>query len=302
MKVAWIGLGTMGGPMAKNLAISGVEVHGVDLSPKARDTAKLAGILIAGSIREAVRGAEAVVTVLPTAKHIREVYAAPEGILANAPSGALLVDCSTVDIETSQWCHDASLSYGFDFVDAPISGGLAKASAGTLTLMLGGNERAIGRVKNLFEPIATHFITAGGPTSGLAAKLCNNLIFYVNMIAAAEGLKLAENLGLDLHVFRKIVLLSSGRSFPMESWNPAPGLVEGGSPADREYIPDWPVVGGIKDIELILDSAKKFGLELAGAKLFESQMEKLSNEGYGNLDFSYLIKLIQQNNGNNSTD
>ena len=190
--IAWVGLGNMGGPMSGHLVDAGHEVRGVDPVPAAREAATARGVLVVASVAEAVAGADAVFTSLPRNEHVREVYGGDGGIWASAPAGVLLLDTSTVDVATSRFCHEASADRGFRFVDSPVSGGIAGAEAGTLTFMLGGDEAAVAEAAALVEPMAGHVFALGGPTMGIAAKLANNMMLFISLIAAAEGSQLAR--------------------------------------------------------------------------------------------------------------
>jgi 3-hydroxyisobutyrate dehydrogenase len=293
-KVAWIGLGTMGGPMAARLVASGVQVMGVDLDQKARDRAASNGITVVGTIAEAVTRADAVVTILPAAPHVRSVLDGPDGIWAHAGSGALLVDASTVDIETSRWCHEHSTERNFRFVDAPVSGGVPGAVTGTLTAMLGGEKDAVKLTRELFAPMIRGAIDAGGPTCGVAAKICNNMMLFINLMSTCEGSQLAEHLGLEPKVFWQIASSSSGRSFPLETWFPSPGVVDT-APANRNFEPDFPAKLALKDVSIALAAGESTGVHLAAAKLVAEQFQSLIDEGLGDKDCSLVVKVASPN-------
>lgn len=288
---AWIGLGTMGGPMAANLVAAGHEVRGYDLSEVARGAAEKSGVKVAASIADAVRDADAVFTILPAAGHVRSVYAGEDGIWAHAPRTALLVDASTVDVGTSRWCHDESASRGFTFVDSPVSGGVPGAVEGTLTFMTGGRPEAVERLTALVEPMAGSVIKAGGPTSGIAAKICNNMMLFISLMATAEGSQLAQHLGLDPKVFWQIVSVSSGRSWPQETWYPIPGVVDS-APANRNFEAAFSAEGALKDMSLALHAGEQTGVRLPGAQLVADQFRELTNQGLGHKDCSMIAKLV----------
>lgn len=292
--VAFIGLGTMGGPMAANLAEAGIRTIGVDLNPEARDEARSKGIEIAETNAEAVADADCVITVLPAGKHVRSVFAGDDGIWANAREGALLIDASTVDIETSQWCHDESKARGFRFADAPVSGGVPGAVDGTLTVMLGADPDDVAELKDLFDSMTARAIDTGGPTKGIAAKICNNMMLFINLVSTCEGAQLAENLGLDAKVFQEIASTSSGRSFPLDTWYPAPGVLDS-SPAERGFAPDFPAKGALKDVSLALAAGKLTGVNLPAAELTAGQFQTLIDEGLGGKDCSLIVKLASPN-------
>ena len=220
--IAWIGLGHMGGPMSGNLVAAGHEVRGVDPDPACREAAAARGVRVVDTIAEAVAGADAVFTSLPRGEHVREVLGGEGGVWATAPTSALLLDTSTVDVETSRFCHESSAERGFRFVDSPVSGGIAGATAGTLTFMLGGEEDAVTEAASFVEPMAGHVFIVGGPTMGIAAKLANNLMLFVSLLGLAEGSQLAAELGLDAETFFKVASVSSGDSWPLRTWYPCP--------------------------------------------------------------------------------
>lgn len=288
-RVGWIGLGTMGGPMAARLVQAGIEVVGTDLSAEALEKSASQGVRTVGSTAEAVRDVDAVVTILPGPQQVRAVFDGEDGVWANVGTGTLLIDASTVDVETSQWCHDGSAQRGLHFVDAPVSGGVPGAEDGTLTLMLGGADEDRARAAELLDATAGRTIDAGGPTTGIAAKICNNLMLFVNLVSACEGSQLAEHLGLDPKVFWEISTASSGRSFPLETWYPAPGVTPT-SPAERGFAPDFPARGAHKDVSLALAAGKLTGVRLPGVELAAQQFQQLMDEGLGDRDCSLIVK------------
>lgn len=290
LSVAWIGLGTMGGPMSARLVASGVQVIGFDLSEDARAKAQSRGLEIAETVAEAVADADVVVTNLPAGEQVREVFEGQEGIWANCGENALLIDTSTVDVATSRWCHEGSTEHDLRFVDAPISGGAPGAEDGTLTVMFGGESDAVSVAQQVFEPMMDSAISAGGPTTGVAAKICNNMMLFINLVSTTEGSQLAEQLGLDPKVFQQIAAASSGRSFPLEVWYPHPGVVDS-SPANRNFAADFPATGALKDVSLALDAGEKTGVKLSAANLAASQFQELIDQGLGDKDCSLIVKL-----------
>src|SRR6478735_6593251 len=211
--IGWIGLGNMGGHMSVNLVKAGHDVRGFDLNPAALAAA------------EAVRGADAVFTMLPKGEHARAVYLGEDGVLKHADTRTLLIDSSTIDIASAQELHDAAAAAGFRFVDAPVSGGMSGAEAGTLTFMVGGEEGAVKDAAGFIGPMAANIIPTGGATTGQAAKICNNLMLFINLASTAEGAVLADRLGLDKQVFWDIASVSSGDSWALRTWYPVPGVV-----------------------------------------------------------------------------
>lgn len=287
--IAWIGLGHMGAPMAGHLVAAGHDVRGVDVTPEARAAASARGVDVVESIGAAVDGADAVFTSLPRNEHVREVYGSDGGVWATAPSSALLLDTSTVDVETSRYCHDTSTDRGFRFVDSPISGGIAGAEAGSLTFMLGGDAEATSAAAVLVEPMAGHVFELGGPTMGIAAKLANNLMLFVSLLGVAEGAQLAASLGLDPRRFFEVASVSSGDSWPLRTWYPAPGVVPT-SPANRNYDATFSAALADKDLSFALAAGTEAGLRLPAARLALAQFTRLLDEGHGARDCSLIVK------------
>ncbi|MFD4421904.1 NAD(P)-dependent oxidoreductase [Agromyces sp. NPDC058484] len=287
--IAWIGLGHMGGPMSGNLVAAGHEVRGVDPDEACRAAAASRGVAVVGTIAEAVAGADAVFTSLPRGEHVREVLGGEGGVWATAPTSALLLDTSTVDVETSRYCHEASVERGFRFVDAPVSGGIAGATAGSLTFMLGGEQADVDEASALVEPMAGHVFAVGGPTMGIAAKLANNLMLFVSLLGLAEGSQLAAKLGLDAKRFFEVASVSSGDSWPLRIWYPVPGVVET-SPANRNFDATFTTVLAEKDLSFALAAGEDARLHLPAARIALDQFERLIDEGYGGKDCSLIVK------------
>ncbi|MDI3329402.1 MAG: 3-hydroxyisobutyrate dehydrogenase [Micrococcus sp.] len=294
-RYAWIGLGNMGGPMAANLVAAGHQVRGVDLNERAAAAAAEAGVEVAGSIAEAVRDAEAVFTMLPKGQHVRAVFDGPDGIWAHAPKDALLCDSSTVDIETSRWCHEQSVARGFAFADTPVSGGISGAADATLAFMIGGEPGAVERASELVGPMAGKVIAAGGPTAGTAAKICNNMMLFITLMANSEGSQLAARLGLDPKVFWEIVSVSSGRSWSQQTWYPVPGIIPTAA-ANNNFEATFRVDLAAKDVGLALDAGEQTGVHLPAARLIASQLQELIDEGYADRDCS-LVALLATPDG-----
>jgi 3-hydroxyisobutyrate dehydrogenase len=241
VKIGFIGLGNMGGGMAANLAKAGHEVRAFDLSESALIKAVEAGCGRANSAREAVAGSDAVVTMLPAGAHVAQVYA--ESVVGAAPSQALLIDCSTIDVPTSKKVAAAAAEQGYAILDAPVSGGIAAANAGTLTFMVGGADEAFTRAEPILAAMGKTVIHAGGNGAGQSAKIVNNMILGATMIATCEAFVLAKKLGLDLQTFYDISSKASGQSWSMTSYCPVPG-VGPETPADRDYQGGFAAAGG----------------------------------------------------------
>lgn len=287
----WIGLGNMGGPMTANLVAAGHQVNGYDLDPGACSAAEASGVKIVSSIAEAVRGADAVFTMLPKGEHVRSVYEGADGIWDHAAEETLLLDSSTVDIETSRFCHEGSNSRGLKFVDAPVSGGISGAAAATLAFMIGGVPAHTAEAVEHIKPLAGKTIVAGGATSGIAAKICNNMMLFIDLMASAEGSQLADKLGLDPKVFWEIASVSSGRSWAQQTWYPVPGVVDS-SAANNNFDATFRVDLARKDIGLALDAGAMTGVKLPAASLAREHFDALIKEGLGEKDCSLIVKNV----------
>lgn len=287
-RVAFIGLGNMGGGMAANLAKAGHDVRAFDLSDEALARAEAAGCLRAEDATAAVDGAEAVVTMLPAGTHVEQTYAA---ILPACAAGAVLIDCSTIDVATARRVADVARVRGLHTVDAPVSGGIAAAAAGALTFMVGGPEDSFARAEPFLAPMGKAVIHAGQSGAGQAAKICNNMILGATMVATCEAFVLAEKLGLDAQAFYDIASVSSGQSWSMTSYCPVPG-VGPETPADRDYQGGFAAALMLKDLRLSQQAAQDAGaatpMGARAAELYESWVA----EGQGGQDFSSIIRLL----------
>jgi 3-hydroxyisobutyrate dehydrogenase len=289
MRIAFIGLGHMGGGMAPNLAKAGHEVHAFDLSEEALAHAVEGGCVRAGSTEEAVQDADAVITMLPAAKHVAEVFRSH--VFGKAPTSALLIDCSTIDVATARQVEEEAAAQGYTMVDAPVSGGIAAAAGGTLTFMVGGSDEAFARSRPILEPMAKAVIHAGGPGAGQAAKICNNMILGATMIATCEAFGLAEKLGLDPQVFFDIASKASGQSWSMTSYAPVPG-VGPETPADHDYEGGFAAALMLKDLKLAMEAAQQAGAYTPMGGEAEELYQRFVDRGGGNKDFSGIIKMI----------
>jgi len=289
-RIAFIGLGHMGGGMAPNLVKAGHDIHAFDLSDEALDRAVEAGCVGSGSAEEACEQAQAVITMLPAARHVLEVYR--DHVLSAAPAGALLIDCSTIDVASARTIEEEAAARGFEMVDAPVSGGIAAAAGGALTFMVGGSDTAFDRAKPILQPMAKAVIHAGGPGAGQAAKICNNMILGATMAVTCEGFVLAQKLGLDPQIFFDISSKASGQSWSMTSYCPVPG-VGPETPADRDYEGGFAAALMLKDMKLALEAAREAGVEVKIGEEAEELYEEFVNRGGGNKDFSAIIKMIE---------
>lgn len=290
-EIAFIGLGNMGGGMAVNLVQAGHIVHASDLSPAAVDKAVAAGCQATGSMCDAITPAEVVITMLPAAAHVRSVYLGKNGIIANANKGTILIDSSTIDIESARTVIEAAEAQGLPMVDAPVSGGVAAAAAGTLTFMAGGTKRAFAKAEPYLQIMGRNIFHAGDAGNGQIAKVCNNMLLGISMIGTCEAFALAEKLGLDTQTFYDISSTASGQNWSMTSYCPAPGPVPG-APSNRDYAPGFTAAMMLKDLRLAQQAAggAKAATPLgAQAEALYALMEAAGKDA---LDFSGIMKLI----------
>lgn len=288
-RIAFIGLGNMGGGMAANLAKGGHDVRAYDLSAEALDRAKAAGCLVAGSANEAVDGAEAVVTMLPAGTHVAQVY--ETAVFTGAPPGALLIDCSTIDVATARQVAEAAAAKGLVAVDAPVSGGIAAAAGGTLTFMVGGSAEAFARAEPILALMGKAVIHAGASGAGQAAKICNNMLLGASMIATCETFLLAQKLGLDPQTFYDIASKASGQNWSMTSYCPLPG-VGPESPADRDYQGGFAAALMLKDLKLAVQAAAGANASVPMGAEAMALYQAFANGGGAGLDFSGIIKML----------
>lgn len=289
--IGWIGLGNMGGPMTKNLVAAGHTVTGFDVVEEALSAAVEDGVTPAGSIAEAVTGADIVFTMLPKGEHARTVYLDADGVLDSAETSTLLVDSSTIDFDSARVLHAEARERGFRFVDGPVSGGVGGARAGTLTFMLGGADDAIAEAKPIIETMAGNIFHAGGEAAGQAAKIANNMQLAISLQGVVEGAVLAQRFGLDPKVFFDIASVSSGDSWPLRNWYPVPGVVET-APSEREFAAGFSTMLMHKDLGLALAGAETQGVELPAASLVHEKLQQLIDDGWGDYDTSILIRNV----------
>ncbi len=289
--IAWIGLGNMGGSMSVNLAKAGHDVRGFDLNKEAVAAAEAGGVKPAGSIADAVDGADVVFTMLPKGEHARAVYLGDNGVLAHADTRTLLVDSSTIDIASAQALHDAAAAAGFRFVDAPVSGGMSGAKAATLTFMIGGEAGAVAEATEYIKPMAANIIPTGGATTGQAAKICNNLMLFINLASTAEGAVLADRLGLDKQVFWDIASVSSGDSWALRTWYPVAGVVPTAA-SNNDFAPTFTTELANKDIGLAISAARDTGTPLEIGEHVQQLFQRLIDSGQSGMDCSAIVKLV----------
>ena len=288
MKIAFIGLGNMGGGMAANLVKNGHEVRAFDLSEDALAKAKSNGCETFTDAKEAVQGVDAVVSMLPNGGIVKSVY---EGsVIGKAPAGAVLLDCSTIDVATAKEVIAQAEAAGYDMVDAPVSGGIAAANGGTLTFMVGGTETAFKRAEEVLNAMGKAVIHAGDAGAGQTAKICNNMLLAISMIGTAEAMKMAEKLGLDPQKFYEISSQSSGYCWSLNAYTPLPGVgVE--SPADKDYQGGFATGLMLKDLKLAMEAAETADASTPLGRHAKELYEQFAEDNAG-LDFSAIIKSL----------
>jgi 3-hydroxyisobutyrate dehydrogenase len=289
MNIAFIGLGNMGGGMAANLVKAGHSVRAFDLSPEALARAKEHGAQTFDNVREAVQGVDAVVSMLPNGAIVESVYV--NDVIGHAPASALLLDCSTIDVATARKVAESSASAGYVMVDAPVSGGIAAANAGTLTFMVGGEDEAFARAEPILAAMGKAVIHAGAIGAGQAAKVCNNMLLGIHMIGTCEAFAMAERLGLDPQKFYDIASVSSGQCWSMTSYCPLPG-VGPQSPADNDYQGGFASALMLKDLKLAMEAAHTAGSSVPMGERAKELYEAFAEAGNGGLDFSAIIKTL----------
>lgn len=295
-KVAFVGLGNMGGPMAVNLVKAGHEVTGFDLSEAALEHARSEGVQVAPSAQAAVAGAQVVITMLPSGKHLIEAYQGPEGLLAAAAPGTVFLDCSTVDVVDARAAAELAVAAGHRAVDAPVSGGTVGAAAGTLTFMVGGPQEDFETVRPLLEVMGRNIVHCGGAGAGQAAKICNNMVLGVSMIAASEAFVLGERLGLSAQALYDVLSTSSGQCWAVTTNCPVPGPVPT-SPANRDYQPGFMGALMNKDLGLALNAIEHSGTAARlGPLAAEIYRDYAQGEG-ATRDFSGIITEIRDASG-----
>lgn len=286
--IGFIGLGNMGGPMAANLVKAGHEVVGFDVTPAALDEAKAAGVATAASLTDAVRGADAVITMLPSGKHLLSVYS--EIVGAVAPE-TLLIDCSTVDVASARKAHE--MAGGARTVDAPVSGGVSGAAAGTLTFMAGGEDAAVQRATAILEKMGKRVIHCGAAGAGQAAKTCNNMVLGISMIALGEAFTLGERLGLAHQALFDVLSTSSGQCWALVNHCPVPGPVPTSS-ANHGFKPGFAAALMLKDLKLARDAAESAGADITLGREATALYEAFREHDDRGLDYAAIIDFIRE--------
>src|SRR6201990_2023164 len=287
--IAFIGLGNMGGPMAANLIKAGHKVVAFDLVAASRDQAEADGAAIAESSIASVKGAEIVITMLPAGKHVLGVW---HEVIPSMGKGALIIDCSTIDVESAKQAHALAAKHGVASIDAPVSGGTGGAKGATLTFMCGGEDKAFATAKPVLENMGKKIVHCGGAGAGQAAKICNNMILGISMIGVREAFALAEKLGLSHQALFDVASTSSGQCWALTSYCPVPGPVPT-SPANNDYKPGFASALMVKDLTLAQDAAKAAGAATPLGKHAQEIYQSFDGAGHGGVDFSGIIKHVR---------
>ncbi len=292
-EILFIGLGNMGGPMASNLVKSEHKVHVFDLSKPAVDALVFEGAVAVETLSEFDGGAiDVVVTMLPSGKHVESVYLGENGLPSSLQKGVLNIDCSTIDVETARRVGEQLIAKGQLFVDAPVSGGTAAATAGTLTFMVGGEVGSFEKAKRFLDIMGKNIFHAGDAGNGQVAKICNNMLLGIHMIGTCEAFNLAEKLGLDAQTFFDIGSAASGQNWSMTSYCPAPGPVEA-APSNRDYQPGFAAAMMLKDLRLAQEAASSAKASTPLGAQAEALYALMESAQKDDLDFSGIMKLIQ---------
>lgn len=289
-RIGFIGLGNMGRPMAANLCRAGHEVIGFDLAKSACVAARDAGIAIAASGSEAASGADLVVTMLTSGEIVRKLYG-ESGVLEAVTKGTLFIDCSTIDVASSREAHAIAGRAGMASLDAPVSGGVSGAEAGTLTFMVGGETDAFRRGEPILSAIGRKIVHCGDAGAGQAAKICNNMILGVSMIAVAEAFALADAVGLDRQALFDVASTSSGQCWSLTTYCPVPGPVPA-SPANKEYRPGFAAGLMVKDLTLAEQAAEAAGVATDLGHHARAIYAAFAEAGHGGEDFSAIFREI----------
>ena len=291
--ITWIGLGNMGLPMATLLVQAGHDVRGVEINPSVSTAAEAVGITVYPSAAQAVAGADAVVTMLPTGDHVREMLLGPSGLFAQASEHTVFIDSSTIGVECAKELHAVAAAANRRFVDAPVSGGVVRAAAGTLVFMIGGSDEDFHTASTLVEPLSSRIVHTGAAGTGQAAKIVNNLILAVCLAGTSEGLLLAERLGLDAGVFYDIAVNSTAENFALRDWCPAPGVVPTAA-SSHGYAPGFSATLLLKDLTLALQEGQNTSTALDTARTVHALYATLVDDGGGQYDCTALLPALRE--------
>lgn len=291
-RIGFVGLGHMGLPMALNLIKAGYEVTGFDVQPHAMRALQQGGGKTADSLKSLAQDKDVLITMLQTGQQVLSVCGTGDGLFAHTRKNSLFIDCSTIDVQSARQVHDLATTHGLLVVDAPVSGGVAGAAAGTLTFMVGGDEHAFAKARVILSAMGQRIIHTGPAGSGEAAKICNNMILGISMIAISEAFVLAKQLGLSEEKLFEVVNNASGQCWAMSKYAPVPGLLDG-VPANKDYQPGFAAAMMLKDLRLSQDCAQSVAVETPLGEQTTKLYQAFVEQGHGQLDFSAIIKLLQ---------
>jgi len=289
-RIGFIGLGNMGGPMVRNLIRAGHSLKVFDLSEEAINFTVQLGAVATKSVKEAAIGVDFVLTMLPVGINVKEVFM-NDGVIAAADAGTIMIDSSTIDVETAQATYLAAKAAGFDMIDAPVSGGVLGADAGTLTFMCGGDKKTFEKAKPILQDMGKNIIHCGKAGLGQATKICNNMLAGINALAAAEAMVMGERLGVKPETLYNVISTSTGRSYIFENSNPIPG-VSASSPANNNFKPGFMAKLMLKDLRLSQAAAQSASASTPLGAVATASFQQLIENGYGDYDTSSIIKVI----------
>ena len=289
--IAFIGVGNMGNPMAQQLVKAGQNVKVFDVSPDVIEIAKQSGLDVINSMEELLQGATTVISMLPEGKHVRSLYLGDNGILKKIPKYCLIIDCSTIDIETSLELGNAANQIGINMIDAPVTGGVMGARIGKLNFLVGGSDEAVAIAKPLFDIMGQKILHAGAQGSGVGVKICNNMSLGISMIASAEALMLAKRLKMDVKKVHSIIKEASGNNWAMTNYTPLPNLTEG-VPSNNKYRPGFSAAMMTKDLKLANDAAKSVDASTPLGKAALEIFSDFCRDGDSETDYSGISKKI----------
>ncbi|AZZ98531.1 3-hydroxyisobutyrate dehydrogenase [Pseudoalteromonas sp. R3] len=292
-KIGFIGLGNMGGPMAANLVKAGHQVTVFDLSAEALKQLEAHGAVAANNVSDVCAGADFVISMLPASKHVRMIYTGEDGLINYLEKSTLVIDCSTIDAESAQFVGNALADAGIAFVDAPVSGGVAGAAAGTLTFIVGGSDADFNKAQTVLNDMGKNIFHAGAVGAGQVAKICNNMLLSILMAGTSEALQMGVDHGLDPKVLSEIMLNSSGRNWTLELYNPCPDVLEN-VPSSNGYKPGFMVDLMAKDLGLAMQAAQQTNSATPMGALAKNLYNLMQNQGSGSEDFSAIFKLYSQ--------
>lgn len=293
LTIGFIGLGNMGGPMAANLIKAGHTVRVFDLNEVAVSDVEKQGAIAAKSASECAKGAEILISMLPASKHVKSLYLGEAGLIHELDENTLVVDCSTIDAESARHVGSELGAKGISFVDAPVSGGVAGATAGTLTFIVGGEQSDFAKAKPALDDMGKNIFHAGQVGAGQVAKICNNMLLSILMAGTSEALQMGINNGLDAKVLSDIMAASSGRNWTLELYNPCPGVMEN-APASNDYKPGFMVDLMAKDLGLAMESAQQSNSVTPMGAMAKNLYTMLQHQGAGSDDFSAIFKLFSK--------